>query len=126
LPGARWQNTERRWAFSLPRNVSSHSSENSTFRHLPPTEALEQYAEQKIHRIGKYFSHPLEAHVILALDGKERKVAEVELRTRRATIVGKEQHQDLYAAIDLMVDKIERQIKKQKEKTKLERRKSSA
>jgi nitrogen PTS system EIIA component len=82
-----------------------------TFRHLPPTEALKQYAEQKIHRIGKYFSHPLEAHVILALDGKERKVAEVELRTRRATIVGKEQHQDLYAAIDLMVDKIERQIK---------------
>jgi putative sigma-54 modulation protein len=39
-------------------------------------------------------------------------------------IHGKEQHQDLYAAIDLAIDKIQRQIKKQKEKTRLARRRS--
>jgi len=97
-----------------------------TFRHTQPTEALKRYAEQKIHRVGKYFSHPLDAHVILAVDSKECQMAEVELRTHGATILGKEQHEDLYAAIDLAIDKIERQIKKQKAKIKLKRRKPSA
>ena len=97
-----------------------------TFRHTKPTEALKRYAEQKIHRVGKYFSRPLDAHVILAVDAKERQVAEVELHAHGTMILGKEQHQDLYAAIDLAIDKIERQIKKQKEKTKLKRRRSNA
>ena len=93
-----------------------------TFRHTQPTEALKQYAEQKIRRIAKYFSHPLDAHVILAVDAKECQVAEVEVHAHGAMIVGKEQHQDLYAAIDLAIDKIERQIKKQKTKTKIQRK----
>ncbi|MET0586036.1 MAG: ribosome-associated translation inhibitor RaiA [Candidatus Binatia bacterium] len=97
-----------------------------TFRHTQPTEALKQYAEQKMHRVGKYFSKPLDAHVILAVDAKERQVAEVELHTHGTMILGKEQHQDLYAAIDLAIDKIERQIKKQKAKTKLKRRRPHA
>jgi putative sigma-54 modulation protein len=97
-----------------------------TFRHTQPTEALKQYAEQKMHRVGKYFSKPLDAHVILAVDAKERQVAEVELHTHGTMILGKEQHQDLYAAIDLAIDKIERQIKKQKAKTKLKRRRPNA
>lgn len=93
-----------------------------TFRHTEPTEALKQYAEEKVRRITKYFAHPLDAHVILAVDAKECQVAEVELHTHGAMIVGKEQHQDLYAAIDLAIDKIERQIKKQKTKTKVQRK----
>ena len=97
-----------------------------TFRHTQPTEALKQYAEQKVHRVSKYFSQPLDAHVILAVDAKERQVAEVELHTYGSMILGKEQHQDLYAAIDLAIDKIERQIKKQKAKTKLKRRRPNA
>ena len=97
-----------------------------TFRHTQPTAALKRYAEQKIQRIGKYFEHPVEAHVVLAVDGKERQLAELELRTRGTTILAKEEHHDLYAAIDLALDKVERQITKQKEKIKLERRKSSA
>ena len=97
-----------------------------TFRHTQPTEALKQYAEQKMHRVGKYFSKPLDAHVILAVDAKERQVAEVELHTHGTMILGKEQHQDMYAAIDLAIDKIERQIKKQKAKTKLKRRRPNA
>ena len=93
-----------------------------TFRHTEPTEALKQYAEEKVRRITKYFAHPLDAHVILAVDSKECQVAEVQLHTHGAMIVGKEQHQDLYAAIDLAIDKIERQIKKQKTKTKVQRK----
>jgi putative sigma-54 modulation protein len=95
-----------------------------TFRHIEPTAALKKYAEQKIHKIGKYFSNPLEAHVILAVDAKQRQLAEIELHTHGGMIHGREQHQDLYAAIDLVLDKIERQICKQKEKSKVKRRRT--
>ncbi|MGH7887488.1 MAG: ribosome hibernation-promoting factor, HPF/YfiA family, partial [Candidatus Binatia bacterium] len=97
-----------------------------TFRRIEPTAALKQYVEEKIHKIGKYFSHPLVAHVILAVDAKQRQLAEVELHTHGATIHGKEQHRDLYAAIDLVLDKIERQVRKQKEKSKVSRRRTKA
>ncbi|MGE5219894.1 MAG: ribosome hibernation-promoting factor, HPF/YfiA family [Chloroflexota bacterium] len=97
-----------------------------TFRHVAPTEALKRYVEQKIHRVGKFFSQPLEAHVILSVESKECQLAEMELHAHGTRLHGKEQHQNLYAAIDLIIDKIERQIKKQKDKTKLKRRKSNA
>lgn len=97
-----------------------------TFRRIQPTAALKKYAEGKIHKIGKYFSHPLDAHVILAVDAKQRQLAEIELHTHGAMIHGKEQHQDLYAAIDLVLDKIERQVRKQKEKYKVSRRRTKA
>ena len=95
-----------------------------TFRHTKPTEALKQYAEEKLHRVGKYFSHPLEAYVVLAVDSKDCQIAEVELHAHGTMIHGKEQTTDLYSAIDLVLDKLERQIKKLKEKTKLSRRRA--
>jgi putative sigma-54 modulation protein len=97
-----------------------------TFRHVEPTAALKKYAEQKIRKIGKYFSHPLDAHVILAVDAKQRQLAEIELHTHGAMFHGKEQHEDLYAAIDLVLDKIESQVRKQKEKSKVNRRRMKA
>jgi putative sigma-54 modulation protein len=97
-----------------------------TFRHTVPTEALKQYAEEKIHRIGKYFSQPLEAHVVLSVDSKERHTAEIELHTHGTMIHGKEETEDLYSAIDLVIDKVGRQAQKQKEKTKLSRRRAKA
>jgi len=97
-----------------------------TFRHLEPTAALKHYAEEKIHKIGKYFSHALDAHIILAVDSKQRQLAEIELHTHGTMIHGKEQHEDLYAAIDLVIDKIERQVRKQKDKYKVSRRRNKA
>ena len=97
-----------------------------TFRHLEPTAALKNYVEDKIHKIAKYFSHSLDAHVILAVDAKQRQMAEVELHAHGAFIHGKEQHQNLYAAIDLVLDKIERQVRKQKAKSTVSRRRKKA
>jgi putative sigma-54 modulation protein len=97
-----------------------------TFRHTQPTDALKQYAEEKVRRIRKYFYRPLEVHVVLSIDSKQRQVAEVELHTHGTTIHGKEETEDLYSAIDLVMDKIERQIKKRKGKTKLNRRRVKA
>ncbi|MBI2230230.1 MAG: ribosome-associated translation inhibitor RaiA [Deltaproteobacteria bacterium] len=97
-----------------------------TFRHTQPTDALKDYAREKIHRFGKYFSRPLAAHVVLAVESKECQIAEVELHAHGTIIHGKEQTLDLYSAIDLVMDKIERQIKKRKEKIKLNRRRTKA
>jgi putative sigma-54 modulation protein len=97
-----------------------------TFRHTEPTDALKNYAQEKIHRIGKYFSRPLQAHVVLSVDSKERHTAEIELHTHGAMIHGKEQTEDLYSAIDLVIDKVERQVQKQKGKGKLNRRRTKA
>ena len=93
-----------------------------TFRHTEPTNALKLYAEEKIHRIGKFFSQPLDAHIVLAVESKERQSAEVELHTHGTTIHGKEETEDLYSAIDLVIDNVKRQVQKHKDKTKLERR----
>jgi ribosome hibernation promoting factor len=93
-----------------------------TFRHTEPTDALKLYAEEKLHRIGKFFSQPLDAHIVLAVDSKERHSAEVDLHTHGTTIHGKEETEDLYSAIDLVIDNVKRQVQKHKDKAKLERR----
>lgn len=95
-----------------------------TFRHMEPTDALKRYAEEKVHRLGRHFSQSLEAHVVLSVDSKERHTAEIELHTHGAMIHGKEETDDLYSAIDLVIDKLQRQVQKQKEKTKLNRRRA--
>ena len=97
-----------------------------TFRHLAPTAAFKKHAVEKIHRIGKYFPYPGDAHRILAVDARQRQLAEVELHIRGAMFHGNEQHQNLYAAIDLALDKVERQPRKQKEKSKVSRRRTKA
>ncbi|HET8563993.1 MAG TPA: ribosome-associated translation inhibitor RaiA [Candidatus Binatia bacterium] len=96
-----------------------------TFRHTEPTDALKHYAEDKIHKIGKYFARPLEAHVVLSVDSRERQMAEVSFQIQGTTIHSKEETADLYSAIDLVMDKIERQIQKHKEKSKLEKRRKA-
>ena len=94
-----------------------------TFRHTQPTDALKRYAEEKVHKNGKYFYRPLDAHVVLSVDSRDRQVAEVTLQTRRLTIHGREETTDLYSAIDLVMDKVEQQVRKYKTKTRLRRRK---
>ncbi len=93
-----------------------------TFRHTDPTAALKRYAEEKVHKIGKYFYRPLEAHVVLSVDSRDRQLAEVTLQAQRLNIHGREETTDLYSAIDLVMDKIEQQVRKYKTKTRLRRR----
>jgi putative sigma-54 modulation protein len=95
-----------------------------TFRHVAPSDALKKYTEEKVRRIGKYFSRPLEARVVLSVESKERQTAEVELHTHGPLIHGKEESKDLYSAIDLVLDKLQRQVQKQKAKTRVNRRRT--
>ena len=86
-----------------------------TGRNLEITDALRRYAQEKIARLQKFVDRITSTHVILSIQ-KHRQIAEVTLRVRELTIRGEESSDDLYCAIDLVVDKIERQILRYKEK----------
>ena len=86
-----------------------------TGRNLEITDALRRYAEEKIVRLQRFVDQITSAHILLAIE-KRRQIAEVTLRVREFTIRGEESSDDLYCAIDLVADKIERQIVRYKEK----------
>jgi len=88
-----------------------------TFRHLESTDALRDYAREKVSRIKKYVGTPADAAVVLSLE-KRRHTAEITLNIDGININAKEVTEDMYSSIDLAVDKLERQVKKHKEKIK--------
>jgi putative sigma-54 modulation protein len=92
----------------------SHVNVSVTFRHTRPSEALKSYAAEKLQRCGRYFYRPLDAHVVLAVDAKDRHWAEVILQTRRLKIHGHDQTRDLYSALDSAIEKVEQQIRRYK------------
>jgi len=83
--------------------------------HLEVTPAIRGYVQGKLERIKRHFDHLIDAHVILSVD-KLRQKAEVTLRVRGKDIHCACEEQDLYAAIDLLVDKLDRQVQKYKGK----------
>ena len=86
-----------------------------TFRHMEPTESLRTYAEEKVSKINKYLDYPVEAHIVLTVE-KFRHVADVTLSLNGTMVKGVEETEDMYSAIDQVMDKIERQTKKYKDK----------
>ena len=82
-----------------------------TFRHMDATNALREYAEHKVARIHKLMRRPIEAHVVLSVN-KRRHFAEITLSGEHLHVNATEETGDLYSAIDLAMDKIERQIHK--------------
>lgn len=84
-------------------------------RQLPVTEALRDYAEKKLSRLDKYFEAPLasDAQVTLSVI-KNKHVVEVTIPLPGVLLRAEERNDDMYAAIDLVVDKLERQIRKHK------------
>lgn len=80
------------------------------------TDSIRNYIEEKINKLNKYFeSSDLNANVVIKVRGKEQKM-EITIPTTHFTLRSEESHSDLYAAIDLTVDKLERQIRKNKTK----------
>ncbi|MEL4024117.1 ribosome hibernation-promoting factor, HPF/YfiA family [Lysinibacillus endophyticus] len=82
------------------------------------TPAIREYVENKIEKIERYFSEGVSANANVNLkvyNDKQTKV-EVTIPMRNVTLRAEERHDDMYAAIDLIVDKLERQIRKHKTK----------
>jgi putative sigma-54 modulation protein len=81
------------------------------------TDAIRSYIEDKIGKLDKYFdeAESINANVVIKVRGKEQKI-EITVPAMHYTLRSEESHDDLYAAIDLTVDKLERQIRKNKTK----------
>jgi len=86
-----------------------------TFRHIDASESLKAYAEEKVSKLGKYFDFPIEAHIVLAVE-KFRRSADVTLNVNGTTIKGVIETEDMYSAIDQVMDKIEKQVKRHRDK----------
>jgi putative sigma-54 modulation protein len=82
-----------------------------TFRHTEPIESLRSYAVDKVSKIRKYLDSPLEAHIVLSVE-KFRHQADVTLSVNGTMIKGVEETGDMYSAIDQVIDKIEKQVKR--------------
>lgn len=93
---------------------------NVSFRHTDPSEPLKLYAEEKLSRVKKYLEEPIEAHVILKVE-KFRHIAEVSVDAPGLRLNGAEETDDMYTSIDLLVDSLENQVKKGKEKVRRRR-----
>ncbi|MEW6709866.1 MAG: ribosome-associated translation inhibitor RaiA [Candidatus Riflebacteria bacterium] len=91
-------------------------------KNLQLTQALKEYAEKKLASIKKYFDHIIEVDVTLSVkdskDQSKSRVCEVTVWAKSigTPIHGKQASEDLYASIDMVAEKIERQLKRFKEK----------
>jgi putative sigma-54 modulation protein len=79
------------------------------------TDALRRYVREKFQRIERHFDHVIDAHVVLKVD-KLSHFAEATIQTSGKTVHAESSQTDMYAAIDDLTDKLDRQIKKHKEK----------
>jgi putative sigma-54 modulation protein len=81
-----------------------------TFRHMEASEAIKGYARDKLAKLQKFLRKPMTAKVTLSLD-KLRHVAETRISSGGEHLEAKESSADMYASIDRVHDKLERQIR---------------
>lgn len=81
------------------------------------TDPIKKYIETKIGKLNKYFEHPddLTANVLLRVRGKDQ-VVEVTIPAPKFILRAEESNEDMYASIDLVVDKLESQMRKNKKR----------
>lgn len=93
-------------------NVSGH--------HLDITPAIRDYVLTKLDRVTRHFDHVIDVNVILSVDKLDQKI-EANVHIRGKDIHAEAIHEDMYAAIDFLADKLDRQVLKHKEKVTVKR-----
>ena len=88
---------------------------NLTGNHLDITPAIRDYVIAKVGRVKRHFDHVIEVNVVMSVDKLQHKI-EVNLHTRGKDIHVEAIEADMYAAIDVVADKLDRQVLKHKEK----------
>ena len=88
---------------------------NITGHHIEVTPAIREYVTGKLDRVLRHFDQVTSSHVILSVEKLQQK-AEVTLHVKGKDIFADATDGDLYAAIDLVADKLDRQVVKHKEK----------
>ncbi len=84
---------------------------------LEVTKPIKEYVEEKIGKLNKYFENPedITAHVVVRVHGIDQ-IVEVTIPVKKLILRAEDRNKDLYSAIDLVVEKLERQIRKNKTK----------
>lgn len=88
---------------------------NITGQHLELTEALQEYVSTKFERLERHVDNITNVQVVLKLE-KDRQIAEATLHVAGADLHATAEADDMYASIDMLTDKIDRQLIKHKEK----------
>ncbi len=88
---------------------------NLTGHHVDITESLRNYVHEKFEKLERHFDHINNVHVILSVE-KLRQSAEAKLNVNGGEIFANAETEDMYAAIDSLIDKLDRQVIKHKEK----------
>ena len=83
--------------------------------HLELTPAIRDYLTSKLDPVKRHFDHVIDVNVILSVEREQRR-AEASIHVRGKDLIGESLDPDMYAAIDALVDKLDRQIVKHKEK----------
>jgi len=91
-----------------------------TFRHLDTDEGLKGYVKEKVEKLQKYIENPQEVKVVLSAE-KFRQTAEITIVADGMTLNSQGKDSDLHVAIDQMVEKMERQIRERREKSRRKR-----
>jgi putative sigma-54 modulation protein len=86
-----------------------------TFRNTEGEDWQREYVEDRLKKLEKYIDHPVDARVILSVE-KFRNTAEINLMANGLNINGREEEKDMHLAIDNAIEKIERQLKKHRDK----------
>lgn len=87
-----------------------------TGHHVELTDALRNYVTEKFNRIERHFERVIDIHVILSVEKLAQK-AEATIQVNGAKLHAEETQTDLYAAIDGLIDKLDRQVLRHKEKS---------
>lgn len=83
--------------------------------HVELTQSMQDYIHTKMTRIERHFDQVVDVHVVLSVE-KQRHKAEATVHVAGNNIHAQSENDDMYAAIDLLLDKLDRQVKKHKEK----------
>ena len=89
---------------------------NLTGHHVEVTPALREYVTRKLERVARHFDHISNVHVVLTTEKQPRHKAEATLHVAGADIFADASHSDMYAAIDTLADRIDRQVRRHKDK----------
>lgn len=91
---------------------------STTFRHMDASQAVREYTADKLEKIRKYFAKgPISAHAVFAVERGFHHVAEINIKLPNGIAINaKETTEDMYSSIDLCATRIERQVRKWKEK----------
>lgn len=85
---------------------------------MEQSEALKAYAEEKLERTTKYIDGPITVQVYFSVEKKIRHIVEIVINSKGISTKASEASHDMYASIDAVIDKIERQLVRYKEKIK--------